>query len=195
VSYFRQLVAGFPPRRHRLDPTSGDVGFVVNKVALGKVFSEYLGFPCQLSFHLSLIIISLTRYPDTSTSNNQVKKQRISNSHCLHEAMFICWMLKFCYVLITSIWFKLAFRFSLQQCSKHFSLRSIFRELRSKGAQTNACVLVKLSSNLNENLNSSTSFRALLQRQISVKSIYGFRVVSGAVWANLTSSPQDCEPY
>jgi hypothetical protein len=27
------------------------VGFVVDKVALGQVFSEYLNFPCQFSFH------------------------------------------------------------------------------------------------------------------------------------------------
>jgi hypothetical protein len=27
------------------------VGFVVDKVALGLVFSEYFGFPCQSSFH------------------------------------------------------------------------------------------------------------------------------------------------
>jgi hypothetical protein len=27
------------------------VGFVVDKVALGQVFSKYLGFPCQFSFH------------------------------------------------------------------------------------------------------------------------------------------------
>jgi hypothetical protein len=29
---------------------SGNMGFVVGKVALGQVFSEYFGFPCQ-SFH------------------------------------------------------------------------------------------------------------------------------------------------
>jgi hypothetical protein len=28
-----------------------DVGFVVDKVALGQVFSEYFGFPCQSSLH------------------------------------------------------------------------------------------------------------------------------------------------
>jgi hypothetical protein len=28
----------------------GHVGFVVDKVALGQVFSEYFGFPCQFSF-------------------------------------------------------------------------------------------------------------------------------------------------
>jgi hypothetical protein len=27
------------------------VGFVMDKVALGQVFSEYFGFPCQSSFH------------------------------------------------------------------------------------------------------------------------------------------------
>jgi hypothetical protein len=27
------------------------VGFLVEKVALGQVFSEYFGFPCQSSFH------------------------------------------------------------------------------------------------------------------------------------------------
>jgi hypothetical protein len=27
------------------------VGFVVEKVVLGQVFSEYFGFPCQSSFH------------------------------------------------------------------------------------------------------------------------------------------------
>jgi hypothetical protein len=33
------------------DPRSGHVEFVVNKVALGQVFSEYFGFPCQSSSH------------------------------------------------------------------------------------------------------------------------------------------------
>jgi hypothetical protein len=32
------------------------VGFVVEKVALGQVFSEYFGFPCQFSFHRLLHI-------------------------------------------------------------------------------------------------------------------------------------------
>jgi hypothetical protein len=27
------------------------VGFVVEKAALGQIFSEYFGFPCQSSFH------------------------------------------------------------------------------------------------------------------------------------------------
>jgi hypothetical protein len=30
---------------------SGHVGFVVHRMALGHVFSEYFGFPCQSSFH------------------------------------------------------------------------------------------------------------------------------------------------
>jgi hypothetical protein len=27
------------------------MGFVVEKVALGQVFTKYFGFPCQFSFH------------------------------------------------------------------------------------------------------------------------------------------------
>jgi hypothetical protein len=27
------------------------VGFVADKVALGQIFSEYFGFPCQFAFH------------------------------------------------------------------------------------------------------------------------------------------------
>jgi hypothetical protein len=45
-----RLVAGFPPRRPWFDPGSSQVGFV-DKVVLGRVFSEYFGFPCQSSFH------------------------------------------------------------------------------------------------------------------------------------------------
>jgi hypothetical protein len=35
---------------HRGGPGS-NLGFVVDKVALGQVFSEYFGFPCQSSFY------------------------------------------------------------------------------------------------------------------------------------------------
>jgi hypothetical protein len=51
VPYFRHLVAGFPPRRLGFEPGSGHVGFVVDKVPLGQVFSKYLGFHCQFAFH------------------------------------------------------------------------------------------------------------------------------------------------
>jgi hypothetical protein len=46
-----RLVADFPPRRPGFDPRSDHVRFVVDEVALGQVFSEYFGFPCQSSFH------------------------------------------------------------------------------------------------------------------------------------------------
>jgi hypothetical protein len=38
-------------RRPGFAPRSGQVGFVVDKVALEQVFSEYFGFLCQSSFH------------------------------------------------------------------------------------------------------------------------------------------------
>jgi hypothetical protein len=41
----------FPPRRPGFEPGSDHVGFVVDKVALGQVFTKYFGFPCQFEFH------------------------------------------------------------------------------------------------------------------------------------------------
>jgi hypothetical protein len=51
VPELRRIVAGFPARWPWFEPRSGHVGFVVNKVTLGQVFSEYFGFTCQFSFH------------------------------------------------------------------------------------------------------------------------------------------------
>jgi hypothetical protein len=51
VPWLRHLVARFSPWRSRFEHRSVHVGFVVDKVALGQVFSEYLGFPCQFSFY------------------------------------------------------------------------------------------------------------------------------------------------
>jgi hypothetical protein len=51
LAALKRLVAGFPPRRPRFDPVSGQVGFVVDKVALGLFYSEYFGFPCQSLFY------------------------------------------------------------------------------------------------------------------------------------------------
>jgi hypothetical protein len=48
---FKLLVAGFPPRRSGFEPGAGQVGSVMDKLALGQVFSEYFGFPCQSTFH------------------------------------------------------------------------------------------------------------------------------------------------
>jgi hypothetical protein len=45
----QRLDAGFPPRRPGF-AYGQHVGFVVDKAALGQVFPEYFGFPCQ-SFH------------------------------------------------------------------------------------------------------------------------------------------------
>jgi hypothetical protein len=36
------------------------VGFVVDKVSLGQVFSKYFGFPCQFSFHRLLLVHHLS---------------------------------------------------------------------------------------------------------------------------------------
>jgi hypothetical protein len=46
MPYLKWLVTGFPMQQPRFDPRSGNVGFVVDKVAWGGYFSEYFGFPC-----------------------------------------------------------------------------------------------------------------------------------------------------
>jgi hypothetical protein len=46
----KRLVAGFALRRPGFKPGSSHVEFVVDKVALGQIFSGYFGFPCQSSF-------------------------------------------------------------------------------------------------------------------------------------------------
>jgi hypothetical protein len=40
-----------PTAADRFEPRSSHVGFVVDKVALGQVFSEYFSSPCQFSYH------------------------------------------------------------------------------------------------------------------------------------------------
>jgi hypothetical protein len=47
VPQLRQLVAGFPARRPGFHLRSGHVGFVVDEVALGQVFSKYFRFPAN----------------------------------------------------------------------------------------------------------------------------------------------------
>jgi hypothetical protein len=39
------------------------VAFVVDKVALGHVFSDYFGFTCQYSFHQFLSTNTITYHP------------------------------------------------------------------------------------------------------------------------------------
>jgi hypothetical protein len=52
LPYLRGLFAGFQLRRPRFEVGPGHAGFVVDKVALGQVFSKNFGFPCQFAFHL-----------------------------------------------------------------------------------------------------------------------------------------------
>jgi hypothetical protein len=61
------------------------VGFVVDKVALGQVFSEHFGFPCQSSFHQFLHNDTITYHPglvqqassgrSTQSPTAQIKKK------------------------------------------------------------------------------------------------------------------------
>jgi hypothetical protein len=49
VPQLRRLVFGFPPRQLKFDPSLDQMVFVLDKVALGRVFSQYFGFLCHFS--------------------------------------------------------------------------------------------------------------------------------------------------
>jgi hypothetical protein len=56
ISNRKLKLARLPLRRPRFEPRSSHMGFVLDKVELGQIFSEYFSFPCQFSFHLLLHI-------------------------------------------------------------------------------------------------------------------------------------------
>jgi hypothetical protein len=49
--WLRGLAAGLSPRRAGFALGSVHVGFMVEKVILGQIFSEFFGFPLSVSFH------------------------------------------------------------------------------------------------------------------------------------------------
>jgi hypothetical protein len=55
-------VAAFPPQRPGFEPKSGYVGFVVEKVALGQVFSEDFGSPAN-SYSTDCSTFNITYHP------------------------------------------------------------------------------------------------------------------------------------
>jgi hypothetical protein len=65
-------------------PWSGHAGFVVDKVELGQVFSEYFGFPCQSLFHQLLhdhleLVQEAKQWPQSHPSKNNKKTEKFHN--------------------------------------------------------------------------------------------------------------------
>lgn len=55
-AWLRRLIAGSPLQRLEFDPRSRHVGFVVYKVVLVRLLSNYFCVPCPFSFHQLLCI-------------------------------------------------------------------------------------------------------------------------------------------
>jgi hypothetical protein len=97
VPELRRLVAGFSPQRPGFEPRSGHVGFVVDKVALGQVFSEYFGFPCQFSFlgllrtHLSSGAGTIGQLVATYQVDSVTPKRKKLNYTKLHTSLTHSW--------------------------------------------------------------------------------------------------------
>jgi hypothetical protein len=79
VPWMRQLVAGFPQRRPGGEPKSDNVGFVVNKVTLRQVLSEYFRFPCQISFHG--LLHAHHHHPGLIPRRNSDRRTKWTQSH------------------------------------------------------------------------------------------------------------------
>jgi hypothetical protein len=75
VSQLRWLAAGFPQRRPGFQPGSGHLGFLVDKVALGHVFSKYFGSPANYSNDCSTLII--VHHPGMDKKSKQWKTYQV----------------------------------------------------------------------------------------------------------------------
>jgi hypothetical protein len=57
VSWLRRLITGLSPWRSGYTPGSVHVGFVVDRVSLGQVFSEFFCFSVSVSLHRAPILV------------------------------------------------------------------------------------------------------------------------------------------
>jgi len=87
VSWFRWLVAGIPPPRRGFIPRFVNVGFLVNKVALGRVFLNF-GFPLAESFSQCSITVT-TCYSYQKEQHIQFNEARSRNHCCRGKATSI----------------------------------------------------------------------------------------------------------
>jgi hypothetical protein len=77
-----------------LDSIASHTGFVVNKMALGRVFSQYFGFPCWFSFHQVLHVHQSSYLQSSIVSiliaslNNKLKN--IILILCSHSLTSLC---------------------------------------------------------------------------------------------------------
>jgi hypothetical protein len=78
------------------------VGFVVNEVALGHVFSEYFGFLCQFSLNRLIIYHpGLVQKVDVASGLSLTPFQEINNQLAIiRQNDIICYI----YLLPTAIW-------------------------------------------------------------------------------------------
>jgi hypothetical protein len=52
----QSVASGFSPRQIQFDPMWNHILYVVDKVALGQIFTEYVRIPCQISLNQLLYI-------------------------------------------------------------------------------------------------------------------------------------------
>jgi hypothetical protein len=82
------------------------MGFVIDAVALGQVFSEYYGFPLSLSFHQCFILIYSCITEQLTSSSNNTYKNNVS----------VCWGNMAHDQILTAIVFSVQFPYRLSYC-------------------------------------------------------------------------------
>jgi hypothetical protein len=63
------------------------VGFVVDKVALGQVFSEYFGFPCHSSFNQFLSILITWSWHNRPTGGRSAEWTNWTEPHIIRTCV------------------------------------------------------------------------------------------------------------
>jgi hypothetical protein len=88
----RQLVAIFPPQQPGFRPRSGHIGFVVDKAALGQVFSKYSSRSGTIGQIVANVPSGLSLTPPQEKKKNvsRLEAVRLPKDHvCLHNEVTI----------------------------------------------------------------------------------------------------------
>jgi hypothetical protein len=100
LPWLRRLVAGLSPRRPGSAPRSIHVGFMMDKVAMRQVSSEFFGFPLSISFHrgspYSYITFRINKIhvggcsSETSSHSTDINMNKVNHKYIY---AFLTWIL------------------------------------------------------------------------------------------------------
>jgi hypothetical protein len=98
-AYLWRLITGFPPQRLWFNPMTDHVGFVVDKMILGQVFSKYFGFravspstDCSMFINRHYVVSIMTEpLNNTNHSHLLIIHEYIPNSFDIIPPVWLKW--------------------------------------------------------------------------------------------------------